>query len=145
MLSSCFLSLCPPSQPYSPLLEGRANLSAWKRQPELILHELTGLPTWPFPNAQGVLNHFLLLISALPLETHQQLCNLHFICSVFWPFRYICGRRMGRLGNCVVTDFRITQRHPESLSLENHEARVPRASLKTWAFKIGFCFILICD
>lgn len=56
------------SQPRSHLLSiGPISLSARQRQPELILHQLTGLQTWPFPNTQGTLNHFLLLISALPL------------------------------------------------------------------------------
>lgn len=46
---------------------GPISLSACQGQPELILYQHTGLRTRPFPNAQGALNHFLLLISALPL------------------------------------------------------------------------------
>lgn len=55
---------------------------------------------------------------------------------------------MGGLANCVVTDFRITQLHPESLSLENHLSKSAKSILKgscpfhTWVLKVGFSFIL---
>lgn len=67
-----------------------------------------GLQTRPFPIAQGALNHFLLLISALPLTAHQQLCNLPFILLSVWAFGYL-WEEGETTGNCASTDFRITQ------------------------------------
>lgn len=48
---------------------------------------------------------------------------------------------------CVVADFRITQLHPESLSLENHLSKSAKSVLKgshcghMWVLKVGFSFI----
>lgn len=105
----------------------RTALSVWYRQPELILHQLTGLQTWPFPNAQGALSHFLLLISALPLETHQQLCNVGFILRYVLALQVFVGGGWGdwRTVLSLISELSL---HPEFPSLENHLRRVPTAS-----------------
>lgn len=125
---------------------GRTCLSVWQRQPELILHQLTGLQTWPFPNAQGALNHFLLLISALPLETHQQLCNLCFILRYVLALQVFVGGGRGDW-RTVLSLISELQLHPEFLSLENHLSKsahnIPKGSpcCHTRVFKVGFCFM----
>lgn len=137
-----------PSPSHAPHLvsEGPVSRPAWQREPEL-LHQLPGLQTWSFPNTQGALKYFLLLISALPLSTHQQLCNLHFILLYVLGPSGICGRKVGILANCGVTDSRIIQLHPESWSLENPLSKSARSILKGSrcfhmpVFRAGFCFV----
>lgn len=90
------LSYCRAlSQPCALFLECMtSSQSAWQREPELY-PQLPGLQTWPFPNAWGALKYFLLLISALPLSAHQQLCNLHLILLCVLAFQVFVGRRQG--------------------------------------------------
>lgn len=104
-------------------------MSAWQRQPERILHQLTGLQTWPFPNAQGALNYFLLIISALPLETHQQLCNLHFILLYVLALQISVGGGWGDW-QTVLSLVSESQLYPELLSLENRLRKSAKSILK---------------
>lgn len=94
MRNSCCLVVMH-SHSHAPLLSGGPVHGVPGREPELLQQLLPGLHTWPFPNAQGALNHFLLLISALPLTAHQHLWNLHFILLYVLALWIFVGGRWG--------------------------------------------------
>lgn len=132
LLNSCLLSSCSLTAmlPMLLLSAGPISLPTWQRQPELILHALTGLQTWPFLNAQGVLNHCLFESQHFHSPHISSFATYILSCCPCFGPSGTCGRRVGSLENCVDANFRATQLHPESLLLENHLSKSARGILK---------------
>lgn len=130
MLSSCFLSLCPltamlptsrgQGQPLC--LPGRDSQSA-----SFISSQ--GCRRGHSQTPRELLNYFLLIISALPLETHQQLCNLHFILLYVLALQISVGEWWGDW-QTVLSLVSESQLYPELLSLENHLRKSAKSILK---------------